>query len=202
MTAPIDLVPFTGIDDFRDYLNAPWRRDGKLYATNGHFMIELADDGRDVPAYDKHPNCTAQFDKRTPGTFGALPEIPPAEPCSFCNGKGMCYHEGCPDCDAKGEFQHGMHDYECKRCDGDGWFTFPETPAGEKPSRCAACDGFGEEAGFLYGTKVVDQTFANRLLRVVSRLPDVEVAECSPNDGLWFKFDGGRGLVMSFRNPA
>lgn len=193
----IELERFCGVEDFREYLNAPWRRDGKLYATNGHVMVEIADDGREAPAYDKHPNCLALFAKHAPGEFRAIPHLAKAVACRVCEGRGMVYREMCPDCDGKGEFMHGMYDYSCQRCDGEGYFAFAKVPAGEKPQRCVACDGFGEEAGRELGTKVGDMTFATRLLRALTSLPGVEVAVCTTEKHpLWVRFDGGRGLVM------
>lgn len=193
----IDLERFCGVDDYREYLNAPWRRDGKLYSTNGHFMVEIADDGREAVSHDKHPNCLALFEKHAPGEFVAIPELPPAVRCGACDGRGKCYREACSDCDAKGEFTHGMYEYECKHCEGDGYFTRYFAPEGESLSRCAACFGLGEEFSRDYGTKVGGMTFATRLLRAISVLPGVEISVCTTDKHpLWFRFDGGRGLVM------
>lgn len=188
---------FAGVDDYREYLNAPWRRDGKLYATNGHFMVEIADDGREAAAFDKQPDCAALFAKHLPGEFGAIPELPPAIACKVCEGRGMCYREMCPDCDGDGHFMHGRYEYDCQRCDCEGYFVFATVPAGEKPSRCSACYGLGEEVNREAGTKVGARQYATRLLRVLTALPGVEVSCCATQGNpLWFKFDGGRGLVM------
>jgi hypothetical protein len=193
----IKIEHFAGVDDYREYLNAPWRRGGKLYATNGHFMVEIDDDGREAADFSKQPDCAALFVKHSPGDFVSLPELPAAVTCRACDGAGMCYREGCPDCDAKGEFTHGMYEYQCQRCDGDGYFTQYFAPEGESLSRCVACYGLGEEVNRDHRTKVGTRNYATRLLRVLTALPGVEVS-CCPTSGnpLWFRFDGGRGLVM------
>jgi hypothetical protein len=195
---PEQLEKFTGVDDYREYLSAPWRRDGFIYATNGHFMVEIPDDGRaGIPPYDKHPDCAALFAKRAPGEFKSLPALGKFAPCESCGGKGVGYRETCPDCDGEGEFKHGCYEYDCKRCDGEGYFFFAETPAGEKESRCPACYGLGEAVDRNHGTPFGTQVFATRLLRVIATLPGVEAASCSGDKPpLWFRFDGGRGLVM------
>lgn len=198
----IDIERFAGVDDFREYLNAPWRRDGKLYATNGHIMVEIPDDGREAAPFDKHPDCAGLFDKHTPGEFFSMPELPPAQSCRACEGKGVCFRSICADCDGNGEFWRGVHEYSCKQCDGEGYWT-RELLDGEKASRCPTCDGFGEECGYSLVTKAGSMHFANRLLRVVSTLPGVEIANTT-NDkkgGLWFRFEGGRGLVMPVNDP-
>lgn len=201
MTTAIDLTRFTGVEDFREYLNAPWRRDGKLYATNGHIMVEIHDDGRDVPAFDKHPNCLAIFEKHRPCEFVSIPEIAVAVPCNVCEGKGMYYREMCPDCDGEGEFKHGLYEYNCKRCDCEGYFAFAKVPAGEKAMRCVACDGFGEEVSKELGTVVGTLRIANRLLRAASSLPNVQVAMTdNEKPGLFLRFDGGRGFVAPLRD--
>jgi len=202
----IDIEKFTGVEDVRSWLNAPWRRDGKLYATNGHFLIEVDDDGRQaVDATDKHPNPSLLFEKRTHGAFFALPGLAPPVTCLSCAGSGMCYREDCSDCD-DGWFDHGHHEYECKHCHGEGCFTYhgAGVPEGEKESRCRDCYGLGETSSPRNddGSETVlgEFKFATRLLRPLLALPNLEVACCpEPNAGLWFKFDGGRGLVMPLR---
>lgn len=196
---PLPIERFCGVDDPREYLNAPWRRDGKLYATNGHFMIEIADDGREAPEFKNHPDCAKIFAKHTPSEFGSIPALVEAVPCQCCKGRGMCYSEPCPDCNGRGEFRHGSFDYECQRCDGDGEFIFPVPPIGMAETRCAACYGLGEEFNKDHGTKVGEFKFATRLLRVLTTLPGIEIATCGPEAPLWFRFDGGRGLVMPMR---
>ena len=203
----IDIDRFTGVEDVRAWLNAPWRRDGKLYATNGHFMIELADDGREaVDATDKHPNCSLLFEKRTHGAFFTLPDLAQPVPCESCAGSGMCYREDCDDCDGNGFFDHGRYEYECKHCDSEGCFTYhgAGVPEGRTESRCRDCYGLGERVNYREdpGTETVlgELKFATRLLRPLLALPGIEVACCpEPNAALWFKFDGGRGLVMPMR---
>jgi hypothetical protein len=195
----INIEKFAGVDDYRTYLNRPWRRDGKLYATNGHFMIEIDDDGRDAAAFEKQPDCVGIFAKHTPGEFMPIPPLAAPARCEWCKGHGVCYREACPDCDGNGEFMRGMHEYECKRCEGDGYFLFPTAPPGEKETRCSACYGLGEEVRKDRGTPVGDLLVATRLLRVLTELPGVEVAVCKAPEALWFRFTGGRGLVMPMR---
>lgn len=197
MSEPINIERFCGVDDYREYLNASWRDGGKLYATNGHFMVEIADDGREAVSRDKHPDCAALFVKNVPGEFQPMPKLSAAMPCGCCNGKGIGYRETCQDCDGKGEFEHGMYDYDCKHCDGEGFHFYRDVPEGVKESRCTACYGLGEEVLRDQGTKFGPQTFATRLLRVLSTLPGIEIASCAGDKPpLWFRFDGGRGLVM------
>lgn len=199
-----DLQRFcAGKNDIRDYLQTPWRHNGFIYATNGHWCVRTSDDGRDdlgVPG--KQPNAEKLFNlhSRAPGTFLTLPEISSKRDlglCSTCEGRGVTRTSDCDDCDdceGKGHFFHGRHEYECQECEQSG--RVGDSSAPEAP--CERCEGTGEDIHI--GIDVFTGHFAAHYVRRIAELPGV-TASVDPDSSLpmVFQFDGGQGLLMPRR---
>ena len=194
-TTTIDLARFCAVDDERKPLNAPWRLNDHLYATNGHYAIEIADDGRALPepCPEKYPNMAALFAKYAEhGAWLTFPRLQPREVCIVCRGKGVVRERKCDECDGQGKSHHGSHDYECRECDGEGAIVGSTGPK----ARCKACSGLGEPVFPHQDTRLPINSYATRYLRAISTLPGLRIAETVKDGALVFEFTGGRGLLM------
>ena len=183
-------------NEIRVWITAPWREGGHIYATNGHMLVRIPDDGRDVAERGQnHPHVQRLFDG-VAGVDGFAPipsDLPQQSQCEACDGNG--WHDGyrCGDCDGHGQFDHGNHNYDCKNCNASGQI--------EAENICSACGGFGS-----YGsvgdtgarTPVGDTGYQTRYLRFLATFPGMVLA---PNGGHGapFKFDGGEGIIMPMR---
>lgn len=165
--------------DIRQYLQTPWKKDGKVYATNGHILIETTAEFApgDWPDYEhgRRPKNieTMFFDAEARTTiYSALPDIPPVTLCSTCDGAGRTewYWE---------EDEDG-NNYKAR----DG-----------RMHICDDCDGYGE--GF-HRVAVADTGFQARYLRLLATLPGIEIAPHGTAPCL-FRFSAGRGLLMPCR---
>lgn len=183
------------LDDPRDYLQKPFRQAGMIYATNGHFLVEIADDGRllEYASPERLPKVKTIIDRLRPADFVPIPDMLEMIPCATCGGAGMHARAECPECDGAGEFDHGSHMYECKHCDGEGYIGSDGVP-----TTCLACDGIGETVVLADLTEVGPAKFASRYLRFLVRmLPGpVTIAVSGPKDPAEFRFAGGRGVLM------
>lgn len=196
------LARFCAKQDIRYYLEKPIRQDGHLYATNGHILVRIEDDpateARTACVKDDQghapPNCAALLKTLVAEWFlpidvSALPE-PGA--CKACSGSGAVLE--CPDCDGKGEFEHGNWNYDCKECDGAGVVKRSAFSGRKVP--CGDCDGTGKDDHIK--VELRGAGFQLRYLKLMAELPGVELS-VNPNDPRtthYFRFDGGVGAVM------
>ena len=101
----IDLQQFCATDLDREYLLAPFTKDGKTYATNGHICVRVvAVEG--IAGHKNAPDAERLFPKLTHEMF-ALPSVeippppdPPFEPCYICMGVDS---GDCPECEGLGK---------------------------------------------------------------------------------------------------
>lgn len=181
--------------EIRNYMTTPIRRNGFIYATNGHIAVCIPDDGSfsgentsEIPSFRfVHDAMEILADDQFKTIDVSMPEV---EPCKTCGGTRKV--RKCGDCDGDGVFQHGNHDYECLECDGDGWVI------GEGNQDCPDCDGTGSDK---YQTvKVEHQHLAVRYVELMNTLPSVRLYT-PPDNGktCFFKFDGGFGAVIPCR---
>lgn len=192
------LRKFCAVNDIRLYLLNPIRRDGYLYATNGHIAVCIPD----------NPEINASADETRPdfsfihkamaeiSDFGTVvAELPPPVKCPACGGSG--YSVKCDDCDGEGTFDHGLHEYECKNCDGDG--TFPGAKDEKGAVTCHHCDGTGHDP--FQTVRVGNSPFARRYVAMLKELPGAVIWTNSENElaSAFFKFDGGFGALMPCR---
>lgn len=174
-------APRTGMEAFcgrpdsedRSWMHKPWIQDGKVYATNGHIIIEapMVPDAL-LGAVEKSKYSPNNIGKMLDEAFAAavwrkLPKLPAFSPCPSCNGTGM-------------EPKH--YDWS----DGEA-------------CTCELCEGYGETYKRI---EVGDTGICIRYMRLLSSFPDVLISpngmkQCAFTIGSGdFK---GRGLVMPMR---
>jgi len=198
----INLQPFcAGPDELRYYLQNPWRQDGRIFATNGHIMIAIDDDGREC---GEAPNDAVQrsclrYVSQLADTYLPIDKfpLPPVEPCPSCvAGKVMAnIIEPCRECDGSGDTQCDMgHDHDCPDCNGTG-----DIETGEKAEDdCADCSGTGENA--VQAVRVFGAHVNRKYLALIAALPDAEIGIMDVSDKpIPFRFTGGNGVVMGLR---
>lgn len=187
--------------EVRLYMHTPWRHQGRIFATNGHVLIAIDDNGRDgVSPHEpgRHPKIELILKHEYPDSaFAPLPDIGGiTKPCVRCHGAGFHFEIDCDDCDGRGAFDHGKHTYTCVECNGGG-------TVGSKTerTRCETCAGFGESGWWQEcdKTDIGDARFQTRYLRLFAGLPNVRIATGGPNDKAIIRFDGGMGVVMPMR---
>lgn len=204
------LLPFCGRNDHRAWLNQPWTLGGMRCATNGKVLVVLdtvdatKPDTPGLPQPDQLRKLVAQ----TMDAAGPWHPIEPVQfdPCSQCEGSGKVRSKECPDCDGDGEFWHGNHTYDCRECEGTGWLIGgPDDDEIDCPScgGTAVADG-GWQPEWIKGGKWPYPPKAwgigHRPLSLIRKLAGVEF--CKVDDveqGIPFRFTGGRGLVMPRR---
>ncbi|WP_414041212.1 hypothetical protein ACJU26_03805 [Acidithiobacillus sp. M4-SHS-6] len=204
-----DLKPFCARNDPREYLNAPWREEGKVIASDGRIIIIVDDLPGDFPAPAAQVTgalrrFAGQFADKVsdPVWYGIadLP-VPPNEPCPSCDGKGYRARNRsvCPDCDGEGTFVHGSHEYECQECDGTGFVDRHGLDGTATTDECPACDGSGirfEVFPFPVGGVKFQIKYLN-LLRMLPEcelaVPEISVFQDVPAS---FRFSGGTGYLM------
>jgi hypothetical protein len=177
-------------NDTRVWLQKPWRDAGHIYATNGHMIVRIPDDGREVSANDKsHTKVPGWFSKHKGCEFIPIPDLLPEPPCEVCDGKG--WHDGadCGECEG-GKFEHGSHTYDCMHCGATGRIA--------AESICLTCDGFGTTA-HNSRTAIGNTCYQTRYLKFLSTLPGIMISPNGPSDPCAFRFDGGSGLIMPMR---
>ena len=176
MTAPrTGMEAFCGRPDSeaRSWMHKPWIQDGKVYATNGHIIIEapMVPDAL-LGAVEKSPRSPNNIAKMFDEAFAApvwrkLPKLPEFDPCPCCGGIGT----------APGVFD---------------W-------SDAEPSTCELCEGYGETYKRI---EVGDTGICIRYMRLLASFPDVLISpngmkQCAFTIGSGdFK---GRGLVMPMR---
>lgn len=171
----LDLQQFCAVDDeWRPYLNKPFRSKGHVYATDGRLLIRVADD-ESFPACDK-VDPTSFLKQAEQASYITAPkvELPAVEAakhvhCPDCNGRG--HEHDCPDCEC-----------ECGACRGSG--SVNDTPR--------------------VSTTFAGQTFDLKFIRKLYTLPGLEIApnpsDCDLFTPLCFRFDGGLGVLMPMRD--
>jgi hypothetical protein len=199
------LQPFCAVSDVRYYLNHIFKKGDFLFASNGHVIVRMPDDGT-VEIHPETLNNTIDTDKVLclewpadgfiPFDFSA-PDV--IEKCHTCNATGRTFQkEDCDECDGEGEFKHESHYYECKQCDGSGQI---RAAYGEKCT-CEDCKGTGIQYAYL--TIPDGRQFNYQYILKLESLPGVVyLPDHSDTDygsaPMRFKFDGGMGLLMPVR---
>lgn len=203
----IDLKPFCGRDDPREYLNQPWHENGATFATNGHIAIML--DGAPDPSLPpadpvmagRIPKLLAQVAANQQEIAIVLPEEP-AETCYRCRGMGFATSKQCEECDGDGWFEHGSHNYDCKECDGSGEDVVPASQNSPGAMECERCDGEGKLFSRYVDLRADGTTykFQEGYLRLISALPSPRLIVSADHAGAArFEFTGGRGVLMPCR---
>lgn len=196
----IDLKPFCGHGDPRDFLNRPWQENGATYATNGHIGIRV--DALQEGAEPAHPTMAGRIDKMLADAVAHTKLLkitfptPAPKPCGHCGGGGRINARTCEECDG-GTFDHGSHSYECKAC-VSGEIHTPASKSDADAEPCWVCDGHGIASRPVHlNADGVTYCFQEKYLRSIRGLPSARLfvsGDC--HKVARFEFDGGRGLLM------
>lgn len=183
--------------DYRG-IDKPIRRNGYIFATNGHLLVRVTDNPdiecatshAELPTLESIAQEVSALTQYKPLQI----QLPAPSICSACNGHGKV--NVCNVCDGKGEFRHGCHDYDCKECDGGGRFA-----SANGTKACTHCDGTGYDP---HQRVIVegDAGFARHYLSLLMAVPGIEfsVNDKEPENGIaGFRFEGGIGALMPVR---
>lgn len=181
----MNLNQFCGSHDDREWMHSPWRHGGKIYATDGHTMIVIPDDGRELPGepnmnHEAVMKSIAKFEAACADfTLGAIPDLPPADLCGVCDGDGRATE--CLDCDGEG----------CDCCDGG--------IVADESGNCDCCHGTKEARS--QPVKIADVTFSRRLLARLQSLPGCAALHVTGKEKVSkFTFEGGYRFIMPMRD--
>jgi len=206
LTSRINLQRFCASQyDLRKHLQQPFRRDGFVYATNGHVLVRVSvADGYEADENEKAPvRLDEMFKCIDEGgvEWRPLPPLHAVKPCSRCFGSGQLRVEDCDSCDGKGEFERDGYDYTCQACNGEGFVEVGE-PNG-KHVACPECDGRGHEQdqrqNINHNQQLPEVGVNVGYLSWLAKLPGIV---CCPQDNekpVRFRFDGGHALLMPMR---
>lgn len=156
-------------------IRLPWSRGDYTYSTNGHLIIRIPRHP-DIKEILEAPDALNIFLKAEPipSEWIDIPALP--EPQFI----------------------------QCKECDGQRFVTW-KTDWNEYEAECKSCDGTGE-SGEIRKIEINGVIFNVEYLRKISKLPNFKISVLNAGDGIvekekpvWFKFDGGDGLIMPCR---
>lgn len=192
MSAEI-LDQFVAKNDIREFLRTPFNGKAFTYATNGAMAVRMPRiEG--FPDNDKIPDSLDRYFERTAKQeFVKLESIPDVahQECEFCGGSGRMTI--CSECNGDGDVECDLgHYHECRACNGKG-------RVHGNGSECDECEGKGKVAELtrmIIGKTHVDARYAE----VINALPAVEFAlQDDPDGPVYFRFNGGEGLLMPLR---
>lgn len=196
----IDLKPFCGRNDPREFLNKPWHENGATFATDGHIGIRVDALQEGIEPVD--PKMAGRIEKMLNEALAnttPLEIVFPADapkPCGHCSGSGRINARTCDECDG-GSFDHGSHSYDCKAC-VSGEIHTPASKDDANAESCWACDGHGTISRRVYlQAEGTTYCFQERYLRSIQGLPSARLFVGGDNQKVArFDFDGGAGLLM------
>lgn len=204
----VNLKPFCGINDPRLYLNNLIPLKAGHCACDG-FIFVVADSPVPEPYTTPiellgfKPEDVAETARRGVATAKYLHPVSEVEyvkvSCKACDGAGFGTYDACDDCDGEGFFTHGVHDYDCKNCDGRGGFFI----ANGGTDNCPKCRGtglslapssinFDGKDGWRYGAN------AMYIALIAKHLPNAKITITGDaKNRLFGVFDGGIFILMS-----
>jgi hypothetical protein len=173
----INVTSFCDTEETRYALKTPWRVGDKVVASDGRIIVEidsgLAPDVVELGNDRRMPKYEPIFEQFSEcNNWRPFPDWDDRH-CDGCNDTGLFR---CKECDGTGSCEcHCGHQHDCHECHGSGY---------KNRSRCPAC------AIFFDG-----EPFAAMYLRSIRQLPNVSID--TRGDKLYFKFDGGRGVLAA-----
>ena len=186
------LNKFCAKSDERDYLMSPTRRNGSLYASNGHLLVCIPDNPEIKANSSKKPNFERFESKISDKEYAPLivPEMPEPKKCRYCRNGRV---NKCGNCEGEGHFNHNGHEYDCKECDCMGHI---KPSKGDGLIECDCCGGTGLVREDII--TVGHQTFQPKYISLIAELPNVRIWTDKENrlGCARFLFDGGWGVLM------
>lgn len=144
----VDLSPFCGKHDPREWVREPFAQAGWLCATNGTIIVGVKCELPDTPSMPSGLKVAAMLEvaEEAAGPWHpiAAVKIVDGEVCDDCDGTGLgAGRNACRECDGEGIVECNMgHEHDCPDCDGEGEVAGePDPDAGP----CESCDGVGRE---------------------------------------------------------
>ena len=166
------LSRFCSIEEFRDAINQPWSEGEFSYASDGRVLVEIPRLA-DVPESEIAPKNVRKtiLDATMPANaqYQTLDEELRKEIVSLSPVKS------CPQCGGTGRCQ-------CRDCRAN--------------HHCGRCEGSGDVvATFTYK----EQEFKAVTLQNLIRLPGLQWSLDLKTEKVYFKFEGGRGVMTALR---
>ena len=197
--------------DTRDYLRSITTWNGRILATNGHW-IGVLDAGTEIPAGIEPASVIdpsdfiALIDQIAPTTTTWLPATAVGIrmiPCRTCAATGRCSQQRCEVCAGDCEFLRGTHYYDCQECRGTGKIT--EIGQGDA---CTACFGTARKVEPLSLSTIGDQNAVPSghyiaRLRIIGGEIDPRLHRTAKGLPVFLvRFPGGHGLLMPMDRSA
>lgn len=194
MTEEIDLRPFCMIRLGPVDFSRPVSVAEHTYATDWKVIIEVPRRSgigeADQPTTAGISRVMRQWPMPPDDKFLPLPPGPwpvGSRPCAVCNGTKSAVKCGC-----------SSDDPHCEICDDHMYVSVAAGAA------CPECSGDG--AMDMLATVALSPTVTvqPKYLRRIAVLPNVRISvdNRNPADGVWFVFDGGRGIIMPCVRPG
>jgi RecJ-like exonuclease len=186
----------------RWWMRTPHIVGGRVCATNGHWIgvLDPSTVPSDLATEDSKYERIRLVDTvdHYAGTFIAASAIGiRTSKCPDCKGAGRASEATCEDCEGKGEFWHGSHEYECKECEGTGNMVL--VGAGESCSTCQGAGRVPEYAPSTHGDAAANLSASCiyiAALRALGGEISAEVVDTGNGNVAWLlRFPGGRGLL-------
>ena len=188
--------------DVRHYLREPFIAGTHIVATNGESLIAIPCDSTDLAILDIVPETlisrvSNMLKDALEVDYVAMLEItlPNYVECSICNGTKKSKRADCNECDGEGEvdLENDFHEYtaECKTCDGYG---STEVVGGEED--CFNCNGVGAVDARESSVLVEGIYIQPKYVRLINKLPNVEVSSNEATKMLYFKSGDYTGFIL------
>lgn len=216
-----DITAFAGACAYRTWLNRAIPIRGWSVTTNGYVLVaQPAADTPDDAVLEAAKNIPARVDLtgmvRSAHASSQSPSIDWVDcaaiakelrRCHACAGLGHSFVADCGDCDGQGEFDHGMHAYTCKNCEGEG--TLESDEESGRKLRCSACcgAGYGSQRTHADGIGDAHHGVSTGYIALLCReFPDAQVARLPDPEKTYFYVrsleTGVVGILMSMRRSA
>ena len=166
-----DLQQFCATDGLRPVLKRPVTVGEYTYASDGRVLVRVpALDG--ALGFDSH-HRPVNFEAVIPGEAG-FPFLPIPPGCERCDTEGD--RVDCEQCNGVGYLSCSLsYEHDCANCDTRGWF-----------------DAW-------HPIEIGGVTFNCYYTKRIARLPNAMIAPRDAENRALFRFDGGIGVLMPFR---
>lgn len=201
----IDIKRFCATNDIRQFLNQPFKLDGRVVASNGHVIIVVTDEGNNnYEELSHNRDGVLKTVKRIEAVtqWHALDKdsltFPELSECGVCKGMGKAIKEDCEECDGEGEAvaenDFSTYHVKCASCDGEGYHSTPSDI-----ETCPCCYGEGTVYPQWSRVSVMGRDFHSNYLRLIINEPDLQVNVNAEAGILFFKTAGAVGAINGMR---